>query len=215
MVQDGTERWWGEAGDWAAALNGLDMEDRLTPIRLPANTVEDESIRHELLLSGDYMTLTDLRIRYGTQSAVVARLDRGAEGQGMLVGLLGEDAAGPVDLTVEVPSGGLDAAANRIADLLAERWRKVAMGQGTTGLAVGNSLAVRALLGGDPQDWEVLRQRLEASGAVSGLAMEGMNGSEANIVIWYTGRLSDLPARLSGKGLDLFEAGGGWLLQSY
>ncbi len=215
VVTDGAEHWWEEAREWSTALAAIDMEDRLTPVRLPVNTAQDMAARHDRLIEGDYLTLGEFRVRYRAHSAVIARLDRTSGGEGMLLGLSGEDAAGPIDLTVEVPKGGLEAAARTVADILAERWKSVAMGKGTIGLALGNSLPVRVLLAGGPEDWEALKRRLETSGAVNGLAVEGMTGSEANVVIWFTGSIEALPARLSGAGVDLFEAGGAWLMQAY
>lgn len=215
VIEDGEEHWWDDAADWAGALGALDMEERLTPVRLPGNTVEDKAARRDRLLEGDFLTLGQFRVRYHTHSAVIVRLDRASDGEGMLLSLSGEDAAGPINVTTEVPSGGLDAAAVRVGDILAERWKDVAMGSGTIGLALGSSLPVRALLTGGPEDWEVLKNRLEASGAVNGLAVESIGGSDANIVIWFTGRPADLPQRLAREGLDLFEAGGTWLLQAY
>ena len=50
---------------------------------------------------------------------------------------------------------------------------------------------------------------------MNGLAVESMGSSDASIVIWFSGDLSDLPTRLAREELDLFEAGGSWLLQTY
>lgn len=215
VVEDGVERWWDEAADWRAALAGLDMEDRLTPIRLPNGTTQDKAARRDLLVAGDYLLLGEFRIRYNTHSALIARLDRTSDGEGMLIGLSGEDAAGPVDLTLEVAGGGMDAAAKLVADALSARWRRVAAGRGDVGVAFGNSLPVRALLSGGPGDWDEIRRRLERSDAITGLSVEAVGGSEANVVIWFSGSPADLPTRLAKSGIDLFEAGGAWLLQPY
>lgn len=215
LVDDGVERWWDEAADFTAALSALDMEERLVPVRFPANSVEDQAARRDRLIDGDYLTLSAFRVRYRAHSAVIVRLDRVSGGEGMLVSLAGEDAAGPIDMSVEIAAGGMDAAATQIADILAERWKKIAMGAGTVGLTLGRSLPVRALLTHGSDEWDTLRRRLEASGAVNGLAVESMGGSDASIVIWFSGDLSDLPTRLAREGLDLFEAGGSWLLQTY
>jgi len=214
IVRDGTELWWDEAADWAEALAAQDMEERLVPVRIPANSLEDTTARRDRLISGDYVTLGEFRVRYRAHSAVIARVDTESDGEGMLVSATGEDAAGRVDVTVEVPAGGFPKAAGAVAEILAERWKSVAMGQGTAGLTMGHSLPVRALLGGN-ETWTTLRDRLERSGAVNGLSVEAMTSSEAHIVIWFSGPLDDLPSRLARDGVDLFEAGGAWLLQTY
>ena len=215
LVDADTEHWWDEAADWAQALSALDMEERLVPVRFPANSAEDLSARRDRLIEGDYLTLSAFRVRYRAHSAVIVRLDRASGGEGMRLSLAGGDAAGPIDMTEDIEIGGMEAAAQRVADILAERWKSVAMGKGTVGLALGRSLPVRALLTHGAEDWQALQRRLEASGSVNGLAVEAIGGSDASIVIWFSGDLSDLPARLAREGLDLFEAGGAWLLQTY
>lgn len=212
---DGEEKWWEEASDWAAALSAQPMDDGLTPVRLPRNTPEDKGARRDLLKSADFVALGEFRIRYRTHSAVLVRLDRSADSEAMLVTLLGADGAGPVNATVEVAGGGMDAAASAVATLLSDRWKKVAGAAGPVQMAGGSSLPVRVLLSGGEGQWEVLKQRLEASGVVDGLAVEAMDDTSGNVVIWYAGRLDALPGRLARSGLDLFEAGGTWLLQPY
>lgn len=215
VVEEGVQRWWDEAADWTVALAGLDMADRLTPIRVAGGTAQDRAARRELLLAGDHILLGEFRVRYRVHSAVIVRLDRVPGEEGMLVSLAGEDGAGFVDLTLEVPAGGMPAAAEQVADALSQRWRGVAAGKGNVGVAFGNSLPVRALLNGGPADWDLIRGRLEKSTAITGLSVEAIGGSQANIVIWFAGDPTDLPARLAAAGLDLFEAGGAWLLQPY
>lgn len=215
VVEDGVEKWWDAASDWSAALAAQPMEDGLTPVRLPRNTVEDRGARRELLKTADFVTLGEFRIRYRTHSAAVVRLDLTTDGPGMLVTVMGADAAGPINATVEVADGGLDAAAARVADILSRRWKQVAGSIGTARVATGSSLPVRVLLSGGVGQWETLKRRLEASGVIDGLAVEAMNDTSGNVVIWYAGRLDELPDRLARSGLDLFEAGGAWLLQAY
>lgn len=215
VVEDGLKAWWEDAADWAGALAAANMEDGLTPVRLPRNTRQDRQINADRLFAGDRVTLQELRIRYRTHGTVVARLDRAADSAAMLVGLSGEDAAGPVEVTVEVPEGGLPAAAAKVSEILSARWKAVAAGTAGQGAQIGSSLPVRVLFAGGSGGWDALRRRLERSGAVNGLAVESMEAAAANVVVWHSGGVEDLPDRLARDGLDLFRAGSVWILQAY
>lgn len=215
IVEDDTQLWWEEAVDWGEALAAYDMEDGLTPVVVARGTGQDKTARHDRLMEADFITLGEFRIRHRTHAAAVVRLDRTTAGEGMLVTVLGSDAAGQVNATVEVTEGTLEGAAAAVAEILSDRWKKVAGGADATQYAAGSSLPVRVLLPGGPGDWELLKRRLEKSGVVDGLAVEGMSGTAGNVVIWYAGRLDELPARLARSGIDLFEAGGAWLIQAY
>ncbi len=214
LVEDGEIRMWDAADRWAAALKAAGMEEGLTPVVFPRNSRQDRQADLSRIMAGDRIALQELRIRYRAQSVVVARLDTASATPALLLGLKGEDGAGDIDLTLEIPEGGFTTAAARVAGALSGRW-KAAIGQRSGGVVgIGISMPVRVLFAG-PEQWADIQRRLERSKAVTGLVVEGVEASAANVVMWFSGRPEDLPRRLAPDGLDLFQAGNMWLLQSY
>jgi hypothetical protein len=61
----------------------------------------------------------------------------------------------------------------------------------------------------------VIERRLAASRQLHGLAVTRMGQNSAELTIWPLGDPESLAERLAVHGLDLFEAGDIWLLQSY
>lgn len=211
----GEHRLWDAAAPWADALAAHDMEEGLTPIRLPANSARDRAVRADRLLAADIGTLGEFRIRYRTHAAAIAILKTDPGSGRMTVVLKGADGAGPIDTAVRIDDGTVALAAATVANLLSARWKSVAAGSGEIRSAAGNSLSVRVLLSGGPAEWAELQARLAASGVIDGMAVEGMGETSGNIVLWYAGRLDALPGRLAKAEVDLFEAGGSWLLQAF
>ena len=215
VFEDGAPLLWDEAADWRSALEATDMTSGLTPVRIARGTSQDRAMRADRLLEGDFLTLGEFRVRYRTHAAVLVRLDRMADASGMLVTVLGTDAAGPVNATVEVSGTELAAAADAVAAILSTRWKKIAGGQATAAHGAGSSLPVRVLLPGGAAEWQEIERRLESSGVIDAVSIEAIGETGGNVVIWYAGYLEELPARLAKSGIDLFEAGGAWLLQTY
>ncbi|MEJ8573349.1 DUF2066 domain-containing protein [Microbaculum marinum] len=215
VVEGGEIRIWDDAAAWARTLGAVYKETGLTPVRIANGTSADRAARLDRLMEADPITLGEFRIRYRTRFAAIARLDRDAEGEPMLLSLVGTDAAGPVNATVELRDGTLENAASAAAGLLSSRWKEVAGGGGTIGPVSGRGLPVRVLLPGGPAGWEPLKLRLEGSGVIDALSVARLDDTGADVEIWYAGRLDELPGRLAAAGLDLFEAGGTWLLQAY
>ncbi|TCT12442.1 uncharacterized protein DUF2066 [Tepidamorphus gemmatus] len=214
LFENGVPRAWEAAEVWAQALRAAGMEEGLTPVVLPRNSRYDRQADLDRIIAGDRIALQELRIRYRAQGVVVARLDTESSTSAMLLGLRGEDGAGAIDLTMEIGDGGFAGAAGRVAAALSGRWKAAIARRAGVTIGIDSSMPVRVLFAG-PDGWTQLRQRLERSKWVTGLAVEGMEASAANVVLWYSGRLDDLPRRLAEDGLDLFQAGNAWLLQSY
>ena len=211
----GQDRLWEDAAAWADALAARDMAEGLTPIRLPANSARDRAVRLDRLLEADFITLGEFRIRYRAHAAALAILETDPMSEQMAVSLKGSDGAGPIDTAVRIDDGTVALAAATVANLLSARWKSVAAGSGDIRSGAGNSLSVRVLLTGGAAEWADLQARLAESGVIDGVAVEGMGETSGNIVLWYAGRLDALPGRLAEAELDLFEAGGSWLLQAY
>lgn len=212
---DAIPLWWEAADEWAAALAGVSFEDGLTPARMPDNSSADRRESRERLLAADRVTLGDFRVRYRTQGVVVAvaRTVPGRDRVGL--SLIGEDAAGFVDHSEELASGGLVAAAERVAELLSVRWKSALAGQPRPQADELSAFPVRVLLPGGRQEWEEIERRLSASGQLAGLAVERTSATSFDVTIWHSGGRRELATRLMRHGLDLFEAGDLWLLQSY
>jgi hypothetical protein len=212
---DGIPLWWEAAEEWAEALRAVAFEDGLTPARLPDNTPADRRASRERLSAAERVTLGDFRVRHGVQGVVVA-LARTVPGRDRVtLSLTGEDATGRIEITEELTSGGLSAAAQGLADTLSERWKA------TVGVAPAeqgselSAFSVRILLHDGEREWARIQRRLTASGVISGLAVEHSNSRGIDVTIWHGGGREELAERLYRHGFDLFEAGGIWLLQSY
>jgi hypothetical protein len=50
---------------------------------------------------------------------------------------------------------------------------------------------------------------------VETFTVEELDETAGRLVVFYHGGLDGLPDRFRAAGLDLFQAGGGWLLQAY
>jgi hypothetical protein len=215
LVEDGIPLWWDAAEGWAKALANIRFEDGLTPVNLPGNTPADRTERMDRILSADRVTLGNFRVRYRTHGVVtvVAEPTRGRDR--VRLRLIGEDAAGPLDLEAMVAAGGLPAAGERVRAILSERWKDAMRGVTGAQLAEARALAVRVLLHGGEAEWTDIRRRLEASGLLQGIAVESTSPNSVSVLVWHDGQPADLADRLTRHRLDLFEAGGAWLLQSY
>lgn len=213
LVENGGLRAWEAAGAWSEALQAAGMEEGLTPVVFPRNSRQDRQADLGRIIAGDRIALQELRIRYRAQGVVVARLETDSATSALLLELRGEDGAGDIDLTTEVGDGGLPGAADRVAAALSGRWKAAIARTAGEGVGIGSSMPVRVLFAGT-DGWTDLKRRLERSKWITGLAVEGVEASGANVVVWYSGRFDDLPRRLAADGLDLFQAGNAWLLQS-
>ena len=214
LVEDGIPLWWDAAEPWVSALDNVRFEEGLTPVRLAEGNRADRAESRERILRGDRLTLQDFRLRHGTHGAVVVKARRAPGRERTELSVVGRDAAGPVDLT-ETLHGTLDKAADQVAALLSERW-KTGVGEDRPPVpAERPPLAVRVLLHDGAEEWAGLRRRLEESGALDAVAVESIDQRSANILVWHAGDARDLAAALERHRLDLFEAAGTWLLQSY
>lgn len=215
LVEGGIPLAWERAAAWTAALEAVDFTAGMTPVALPRNSREDKREQLARLMDGDRVSLDTFRVRYRVHGVVVAVAETVAGRERVSVRLAGEDGAAPIAEAMEVETGGLEAAAKALARLLSERWKANAGGTLMVSTGTGAALPVRVLLQGGDGEWEGIRDRLQASGAVSGVSVESAGGTAMNVLLWHDGEPGALAARLSAEGLDLFEAGGGWLLQSY
>lgn len=214
-VDDGIPIWWEGAEAWAAALSGIAFEDGLTPARLPSNTRSDLASSTARILAADHATLASFRLRYRTQGVVAALAETVPGRDRVLLTLIGEDAAGPIDRHFEVASGGLPAAAARLAEVLSDRWKSAIAGTPQHLAPERPALAVRVVLHDGERQWSEIQRRLEESGQVLGVSVEHGGSASLNVLIWHVGEPDRLAVRLAAYGLDLFPAGGAWVLQSY
>lgn len=215
LIDSGIPMWWGDASEWAAALARARFEDGLTPVRFPVNSASDRAERPDRILNADRVTLGALRVRYRTQGVVAVSAARIPGRDRVELRVVGEDAAGPVDLRDNVAAGGLDAAAEKVRDLLSERWKAALRGAASQTEASVKALSVRVLLHDGEAEWVAIRRRLEESGLLHGMAVEAEAPNSVSVLIWHGGSATDLAGRLARHRLDLFQAGGSWLLQSY
>ncbi len=214
QVESGIPLWWEAAADWRAALERPRFEDGLTPVAFPANSRGDRDEQPARILAADRVTLDTFRVRYQAHSVVVALAETYPGRDRVTVTLTGEDAAGLFEESFDVAGGGLDAAAEAVAERLSDRWKSALSGVSPDGRE-GGQMAVHVVLNGGEAAWEDIRRRLDASGAISGVAVELMSAMSGNVVIWHAQPADELVARLAAHDLDLFRAGGSWLLQAY
>ncbi|ESR23509.1 DUF2066 domain-containing protein [Lutibaculum baratangense] len=231
LVLGGEARLWEGARQFAAALEAQKGADGLAPVILPSSSRQDAELDRDYLLSLAPIEATKLRMRYDAHSVVLA-IAEPRQGEVRLT-LRGEDAAGPID-SANTVEGGLDAAAAAVVSALEERWKRVMSGIAVaqpkeTGRELRGPITASssrvAPLSPDPlwvrvllrygDDWRDIRRRIEISGGSDGIALDYLEPGLAEIRLWPRGDPMDLVRRLSQVGLDLFPAGGGWVLQSY
>ncbi|MGE0846854.1 MAG: DUF2066 domain-containing protein [Flavobacteriaceae bacterium] len=125
---------WDDAGAWRAALEAARAADSIAPVVLPANDYGDRAEPVGHILEGDHMTLEMFRVRYQAQGALVASFEPVAGRERGTLVLRGADMAGPLEMTLDVPEGGMEGAAQALTRLLVRRWKShVAHGAAVTG----------------------------------------------------------------------------------
>ena len=234
----GQSLWWADAAPWADALAATRFEDGLTPARLPTNSRSDLAADRDGAMTGDPATLGDFRLRYGTHAALVAVVRFDPDDAPFALRLVGEDAAGFIDKEEAIGSADLAAAARRVADMLSGRWKAVLAGDRVSARppiapsgagpaaatartetaaagSPGSHLDVRVLLHGGDREWRDIQRRLAASRAVTVVAARPAGPRAVELTLRHDGDPRRLADALAAHGLDLFEAGGRWLLQSY
>lgn len=130
-VTAGEARAYSGASAWSSALAGQIHEPWLVRLKLAQGTRQDllEPVRR--LREADRVSLSYLRVRYGTQGAMIAEYTDAAEGRPAMLRLAGDTGAGWFDTTVPVAGDIADPmahAAGLIPALLDDNWKAAQTG---------------------------------------------------------------------------------------
>lgn len=219
-----------DAGGWLGVWRDLDTVHTLTPLRIeaPKPVVHNETL--EMLASGDDTAIRVLANEYGGEAvlAAIAEVDKPA---GRLhVTLAGRDGAGTFTLkrSYRLADGdvayAMELAAVVSLGIVEGRWKAVktrylgasttADGSYTTAAAggVGDEVRIEAEFAGLTQ-WNAMREKLETTPGVSGIAIAAMSARGADLALSYPGGGPSLSEALLARGLALTDLGGVWLLK--
>jgi hypothetical protein len=203
------------------AWRGFDLENRLTPLRLPEGSVVDQGIDPNAVLARDVDAFAALRHLYRTQGVLIGLCETDPQHSQFTCSLEGAGPAGPLLLS-ERFAGGSDphavaqAAIGMFLVEIEEQWKSAsaARGGGLAGARVGTPIRLRVSFAGLGQ-WQALRARLSGLPGVGGVEVERFDGYSARLTLYYAGGGGDLAAQLAGFGMELAYAGDHWVLRSY
>jgi Uncharacterized protein conserved in bacteria (DUF2066) len=203
------------------AWRTFDLENTLTPVRLPKGDAADRDVDPEAVLAGDYDVLAALRYRYGVDGVLVGLCETDAAHRRYTCSLDGAGPAGPVALKESYAGGSepvavAQAAIGLFLARIEEQWKNqtAAAPGGMSGVIEGVPLRVRVSFSG-LQQWQALRARLAGLPGVSGIDIEALNARGALLSLYYAGTVEELADLLARDGMELANAGDHWVLTPY
>ncbi|MBL8564558.1 MAG: DUF2066 domain-containing protein [Hyphomicrobiaceae bacterium] len=223
-----------DAGGWLSIWRDLDTSHTLTPLRIesPKPIVHNDML--EKLVTGDDSAIRVLANEYGGENVVTAIAEVDKPAGRLHVMLAGRDAAGTFALKRSYRlidgdvSYSMELAAVISLGIIEGRWKAVKtrwlgasaaagaeVGASATALAggVGEAVHIEAEFAGLSQ-WTAMRDKLEATPGVSGIAIAAMSARGADLTLSYPGGGPSLSDALLARGLSLTDLGGVWLLKS-
>jgi hypothetical protein len=208
----------GSNNAWSAALEGVDYEHTLAPVRLapPRAEVSPAMIANP----GSPDVLQTLRQQYKTDYLVLALAEVDAQQSKMKVRLIGQDAVGPIYLERSYSITGQDVdqaaafAAKVSIGVIEGRWKTTrlaslgALGGGPSNLeTVALSVQFSSL-----KQWQGMRQRLQQIPGLQGLDVKSLNARGATISVEFAGGAERLAQAVQSQGLVIDGRGGDLVL---
>lgn len=214
---DGAQLW--EDNSWRQAWINLKGEQGIVPIIVPLGDLEDsETLTAADALNGDAVKLDALRRRYGAPSLLVVQAQPAEQG-GVHMFIEGDTRLGRVTINkvyVAEPGSGLsaeDTAVRAFQGVIQKAYQEAArIAHATRGANTRQSIVVTVPFG-SPREWNAIRSRILTTPNVSAVDLATLSADGAIIKLVYSHSLEELLASMQQTGLNLFQAGTGWVIQ--
>lgn len=226
LVRDGNA-----ADSWSGIWRDLDTTHTVTPLRIDTVKPVIHNDTLQMLVTGDDSALRVFASEYGAESVLtaIAEVDRPAGRLNVI--LAGRDAAGVFNLRRayrlvdgDVPYT-MELAAVISLGIVEGRWKAqrtryleggtaaVTEGGEVAAVASGAAVQIEAEFAG-LSDWNRMRETLETTPGVAGIAVAAMSARGADLSLSYPGGGEALADALAARGLSLTDLGGVWLLKN-
>jgi hypothetical protein len=214
----GVQLW--EDNPWRQAWINLRAEQSQVPIIVPLGDLDDsEIISAQDVLSGDEVKLEAMRRRYDVKAVLVAFAEPAEDG-GIKASMNGNTPLGKItfDKSYRAESGDVQAsselATKRFHQVMIEKFRSDSAKQaaGEASASRRQSLSVAVPFAG-PSEWNRLRSRILSTPGVVTLDVSSLGGDGAVVKLVVMGDMDQIEGRFRSSGLQLFQAGGAWVIQ--
>lgn len=200
------------------AWRSYDLDNTLTPIRLPGDDVSAHGIDADDIVAGEADAMSALRYLYRVGNVLVGLCGENPAQGAFVCTLEGSGPLGPLSLQQAFaagsdPQAAAQAAAGAFLASIEEQWkeRNAVLRGAPGGVREGMPIPVRVSftsLG----EWQSLRARLARVPGISDIEIQALHARGALLTIHYSGPGEDLAAVLASEGMVLSNAGDHWVL---
>jgi len=209
----------GMTNPWFEALEGVDVENTLAPIKLAAPRPDFSPAT--ISNPGSREVLETLKQQYRAENLVLALAEVDAQMTRLKVRLVGRDAVGDMFLERSYRIHDRDTAnaakfaAKVAAGVIEGRWKASRLaGLGAlTGSADLETVALTVQFSGLKQ-WQDMRARLQKIPGLQGLNVKALNARAANISVEFSGGASRLEIAAQAHGLAIEARGAEYILMT-
>lgn len=214
----GPQLW--EENPWRQAWINLRAEQSQVPVIVPLGDLDDsEIISAQDVLSGDEVKLEAIRRRYDVKAVLVAFAEPAEDG-GIRATMNGNTPLGKItfDKTYRADSGDMresaELATKRFHQVMIEKYRSDSAKQASSEESANRrqTLSVAVPFGG-PSEWNRMRSLILSTPGVVGLDVSSLGGDGAVVKLTVMGDMDKIEGRFRASGLQLFRAGGSWVIQ--
>lgn len=217
---------------WWQAWREVDIRHGLTDSRLLRGKPADIEAWQKIA-AGDSAAYAPIAQRYDGQSVILVSAAMDEVREKLTLRLFGQDQAGPINYSQQLPVAGAPEAAMRVAALITHgiiegRWREPKIegdvvapsseGGQVEQVSLGAKLVeetvfMRVTFNG-LRDWQQIRNRLQRLPGVRDLQVNSLSPHGADVRLAYPGGLGRLEAQLSSAGFAIDRQGGDLVLRS-
>ncbi len=208
---------------WLEAWRGLDAEEALVPVIIPAGDETDrQTLTAEDALAGDAGKLEALKLRYDTEAVLVAVA--GPKGKNAVRAVMtGNSPVGRIafDKTYIAESDGIEEAtrmaARRFHEVMTWKWKKkVAARRQAAAAARAARTRLQVIVPFNSlREWQQIRARLASTPGVTDVDVSSLSGTSAVVNLSATMSIDQLRAALQASRLHLGQSGGRWYVQAF
>jgi hypothetical protein len=221
-----------EDNPWKEAWVNLKAEQAIVPVIVPLGDLEDtQALTAEDALAGNQPKLESLMLRYEAKAILVAVAEESPDG-GIRAVMLGDSPLGKMtfDKIYKAEDGtvgsSLALAAQRFHAVMLDKWR-VTRARLAAEERARREAERQAALGSQQQyvavsvpfasviEWNSIRSRLMGTPGVVRVDVASIAASGAVVKLAYAADLPELQTSLAGRGLQLNQVGGNWVLQPF
>lgn len=201
----------------AQAWRAYDLDNTLTPLKLPDRSLSEQGIDPEALLAGDADAQSALRFYHGVDAVLVSLCEAGGPGGQLTCTLQGNGPVGPVSLSESFagdsdPLAAAQAAAGSFLARFEEQWKERNAIHHLSGARTGAPVPVVVSFSG-LAEWQALRARLAGVPGMTDIDIKALNARGALLDLYYNGPAEDLALMVAQQGMQLTKEGERWVLR--